>query len=140
METVIILKEVAKILLFGGAFGLCIIVAIGLVKLFPHLRRLVGNLAAAAEAASKIGGDLAAASADVAGDVRKAAASTAEGAEHFAETGRNVMEFSGTLQTAIRVVQTLVAAYGGMANIVERGISRMPGMVRDAFRRGRPNS
>ena len=62
METVIIFKEVAKVLLLG-ALGLCVIVAIGLVSLFPHLLRLVGNLAAAA---SKISGDFADVSADVA--------------------------------------------------------------------------
>ena len=62
METVIIFKEVAKVLLLVGALGWCVIVAIGLVRLFPHLLRLVGNLAAA----SKIGGDFADVSADVA--------------------------------------------------------------------------
>ena len=39
METIIIFKEVAKILFLVGGFGLCVVVAIGLVKLFPHLRR-----------------------------------------------------------------------------------------------------
>ena len=81
METIILLKEVAKILLLVGAFGLCVVVAWGLVKLFPHLRRMVEQLGNTAEAASKIGGDLAVVSADVAGDVRKTAASTAEAAD-----------------------------------------------------------
>ena len=81
METLIILKEVAKILLLVGAFGLCVVVAWGLVRLFPHLRRVTENLATTAEAASKIGGDLAVVSSDVAGDVRKTAASTAEAAD-----------------------------------------------------------
>ena len=95
METVIILKEVAKVLLFVGAFGLCVIVAIGLVKLFPYLLRVVGNLATAAEAMSKIGGDFAGVSADVAGDVRKTAASTAEGAERLADVAGAMSKISG---------------------------------------------
>ena len=231
METIILIKEVAKILLFVGGFGLCVIVAIGLVKLFPHLRRLAAYLATAAEATSKIGGDFAVVSADVAGDVRKtaastaagaerlaaaagaaskitgdfaavsadvagdvrktvastavgaerlvdaaeaaskisgdfaavsadvagdvrktvastavgaehlatAAASTAEGAEHFAETGRNVMESSVYLRDAMQLLKLLGPA-GRAANLASMGISRIPGMVRDVFLRGRTNS
>ena len=95
METIILLKEIAKILLLVGAFGLCVVVAWGLVKLFPHLRRMVEQLGNTAEAASKIGGDFAAVSADVAGDVRRTAASTAAGAEHLANTAGAASKISG---------------------------------------------
>ena len=95
METVIILKEVAKILLFVGAFGLCVIVAYGLVKLFPYLRRWAEHMATTAEAASKIAGDFAVVSADVAGDMRKTVASTAVGAEHLATTAVATAKIAG---------------------------------------------
>ena len=179
METLTVVKEIAIILLLVGAFGLCVVVAWGLVKLFPHLRRwaeymaataeaaskisgdfaavsadvagdvqktvastAVGaeHLASTAEAASKIGGDFAAVSADVAGDVRKAAASTADGAKDFAQTSRNLMESSGSLRTALQVVNLLVAAGGGVANIAQKGISQMPAQLRNVFSRVRPNS
>ena len=95
METLIILKEVAKILLLVGAFGLCVIVAIGLVKLFPHLRRWAEHMATTAEAASKIAGDFAVVSTDVAGDMRKTVASTAVGAEHLATTAVATAKIAG---------------------------------------------
>ena len=95
METLAVVKEIGIILLLAGAFGLCLIVAIGLVKLFPHLRRYADHMANTAEAASKITGDFAAVSADVAGDVRKTAASTAVGAEHLANTAMATAKITG---------------------------------------------
>ena len=95
METIIILKEVAKILLLLGALGLCVIVAVGLVKLFPHLRRLTENLATTTQSTAKITGDFAAVSADVADDLRKTAASTAAGAEHLATTAEATAKIAG---------------------------------------------
>ena len=95
METLAVVKEIVIILLLIGAFGLCIIVAVGLLKLFPHLQRWAENLANTAEATSKITGDFAAVSADVAGDVRKTAASASVGAEQLANTAASTAKITG---------------------------------------------
>ena len=123
METVIILKEVAKILLLVGAFGLCVIVAVGLVKLFPYLRRWAEHMATTAEAASKITGDFAVVSADVAGDMRKTVASTAVGAEHLANTAVATAKIAGdfaaiSADVAEDVQKTAASTAEGAAQLV----------------------
>ena len=161
METLAIIREIAIILLLVGAFGLCVIVAVGLVKLFPHLRRATenwanttvataqiagdfavvsGNVAAdlrqTTASTAKIIGDFAAISDDVAGDVRKTTASTADGAEHFAQTCRNVMESSAYLRTAMQLLE-LFGPAGRAADFASMGISRIPEMVNSILRRVR---
>ena len=134
METLAVVKEIGIILLLVGAFGLCVIVAIGLVKLFPHLRRWAEHMATTAEAAAKITGDFAAVSADVAGGLRENAASTAETADHLKGTAKNVMASSAYLRTAMQLLELLGPA-GRAANSANMGIGRVTEMVRGIFRR-----
>ena len=159
METLTVVKEIAVILLLSSAFGLCVIVAVGLVKLFPHLRRATENWANTTESTAQIAGDFAvvsrdvaadlrqttastakiigdfaAISDDVAGDVRKTTASTAEGAEYFAQTGRNAMESSAYLRTAMQLLELLGPA-GKAVNFANMGIGRVSGMVSNILRR-----
>ena len=97
METLAVVKEVAIILLVATATALCILAIVGLVRLFPYLRRLTENLAMTTASTAKIAGDLAGVSADVAADVRKATASAAEATENLAMTTASTAKIVGDL-------------------------------------------
>ena len=97
METLVIVREVAVILLAATATTLCVLATIGLVRLFPYLRHLMENLAGTTASTAKIAGDLASVSADVAADLRKTTASAAEAAENLTVTTASTAKIAGDL-------------------------------------------
>ena len=83
MEALAIAKEVAIILLVVSAAALGIFAIVGLVRLFPHLRRLVENLSVTTASTAKVDGDLASVSSDITADVKKTTAAVAEASENL---------------------------------------------------------
>ena len=124
MEALAIVKEVAVIVLVASATVLCVVAIVGLIRLFPYLRRLVENLAGTTMSTSKIAGDLASVSSDVATNVRKTAASTAEASENLAKTTASTAKVAGDLagvstDIAVDVRRTTTAAAEASENLAK---------------------
>lgn len=97
MEVLAIVKEVVIIVLVASASILCLLVIVGLVKLFPHLRRLVENLEGTTASTAKIASDLAGVSADVATDVKNTTSAAAMATKNLEDVTASAAKIAGDM-------------------------------------------
>ncbi|MXZ91497.1 MAG: hypothetical protein F4W95_14810 [Chloroflexi bacterium] len=126
METVLLVKEIAIVVLVVVAIGLVGLVLFAMVKLLPPARRTLENLEQTSAAIAKAATDFAAVSHSVAQNVAATSEGMKRSADNVAETAKYLMETTQNIAEATKNISVLssgnigqIAARFGEENIKE---------------------
>ena len=134
-ETISIIKDLAVIILSVTAAALCVALTVGLIRLFPYLRRSASNLDKTTAATAQISQDFAAVSEGVAqnlskttDNLEKTTAATAQISQDFAaiskQTSQNFAQSVENVAQATQDVGHFAGILGFIASLLDiRGLA-----------------